>query len=75
LQNALEAEELDIDQMLESGAMVVEWAEKIRDALPGESFWMEMSYIAEEQRGMVFHSNGERYHAILNEFRRTAFGG
>jgi tRNA threonylcarbamoyladenosine biosynthesis protein TsaE len=75
IQNALEAEDLDLVQMIDSGCLVVEWPEKIREALPGECLWIEMKYVAEESRQMAFNPIGERYVAILAEFRRAAFGG
>jgi len=75
LENNLEAEELDIDLMLESGTMVVEWPERILGALPYERLWVAMRWIADEQRGMVFTPQGKRFAAMLVEFRRGAFGG
>ncbi len=75
MQNALEAEDLDLVQMMDSGCLVVEWPEKIREALPEECLWIEMKYIADESRQMAFNPIGERYIAILAEFRRAAFGG
>jgi tRNA A37 threonylcarbamoyladenosine biosynthesis protein TsaE len=35
LESAWEAEELDLDRMLENGVLVVEWPERIREVLPG----------------------------------------
>lgn len=75
LQDALEAEELDIDLMLERGALVVEWPERISGALPEECLKVELRWIADEQRGMVFLPHGERYDALLNDFRRRVMGG
>ncbi len=75
MQNALEAEDLDLVQMIDSGCLVVEWPEKIREALPGECLWVQMEYVAEESRQMAFKPIGDRYVAILAEFRRAAFGG
>ena len=34
MQSALEAEDLDIEEMLATGALIVEWAERIQSALP-----------------------------------------
>lgn len=75
LQNAVEAEELDIDLMLERGALVVEWPERISAALPAECLKVELRWIADEQRGMVFLPHGERYDTLLAEFRRRVLGG
>src|SRR5512143_4039176 len=39
LDSAVEAEELDIDGMLARGALLVEWPERVRSALPSEGLW------------------------------------
>jgi len=75
LQKAVEAEDLDLTLMLESGALVVEWAERIAAALPAESLWIKMRWMADEQRGMIFNPHGERYERLLVNFRRHVFGG
>jgi len=75
LANALEAEDLDLDLMLESGPMVVEWPERIKPVLPEDNLWISLRWLAEEQRGMTFTSHGKRYEEILSEFRKRVFGG
>ncbi len=59
-------EDLDLDRMLETGAMVVEWAERIQAVLPPNRLWMKLRYIAEEQRGMVLLPEGSRYEKIVD---------
>ena len=75
LQNAREAEDLDLDLMQDSGAMVVEWAERVLSVLPKEYLMIKMRWIADEQRGMIFLPQGARYERLLTEFRRHSFGG
>jgi tRNA threonylcarbamoyladenosine biosynthesis protein TsaE len=75
LQKAVEAEDLDLTLMLETGALVVEWAERIAAALPADSLWIKMRWMADEQRGMIFNPHGERYERLLVNFRRYVFGG
>lgn len=75
LQNAAEAEDLDPEIMLEKGALVVEWAERITAALPTECLSVQMRWVAEEYRGMVLRAKGERYEKMLEEFRRETYGG
>jgi len=75
LKNALEAEDLDLDRMLESGALVLEWAERIAPILPPERIWVDLRWLADEQRGMVISVRGARYEALLAEFRQKVFGG
>ncbi len=75
LSGALEAEDLDLDHMLEDGMLVVEWPERIQAVLPAQRLWMKLRYIADEQRGMVFEPEGSRYEKIVAAFRRHSFGG
>lgn len=74
LMSALEAEELDLDQMLESGPLVVEWAERIEAALPPNRLWVELQWIEDERRSMIMTGEGEHYPALLAAFRQKAFG-
>jgi len=75
LQNAFEAESLDLELMIERGPLIVEWPERIDEALPSDRLWVEMSWIADQRRRLVFLPKGERYEILLGEFRRLAFGG
>lgn len=75
MDSAAEAEDLDLDAMLENGVIVVEWAERIQPVLPHACIWVKMRYIADEQRGMVFTVQGERSEYLLAQFRRRVFGG
>ncbi|MBI9044355.1 MAG: tRNA (adenosine(37)-N6)-threonylcarbamoyltransferase complex ATPase subunit type 1 TsaE [Anaerolineaceae bacterium] len=75
LQNSWEAEELDLILMMENGILAVEWPEKIEDALPSERLWINMEYVDEEQREMLFTPVGEHYTKLVAEFRRQVLGG
>lgn len=75
LANWLEAEDLDIDRMLETGPVVIEWPERIKEALPANCLWIDLSWVADEQREMRFSGKGEHYKQMLVEFRRRVFGG
>ena len=55
LENAEEAIDLDLDRMLEEGALLVEWAERIKGALPANALWINMRWMADEQRGLAVH--------------------
>jgi len=75
MQTWLEAEDLDLDLMIEKGALLVEWPERIREALPRERLSINLRYVDDLQRGMVFSPNGERYKTLLSHFRKQVFGG
>ncbi len=75
LTNARQAEELDIVPLVEDGILVVEWAERIKEVLPPQRLWIEMQWVADEQRNLIFKPSGERNQSIVSEFRKRAFGG
>jgi tRNA threonylcarbamoyladenosine biosynthesis protein TsaE len=75
LANWMEAEDLDLERMLESGPLVIEWPERIKEVLSPNRLWINLRWIAEEQRGMTFSSHGAHYDDMLHEFRRRVFGG
>jgi tRNA threonylcarbamoyladenosine biosynthesis protein TsaE len=70
-----EAEDLDLTLMLEQGALVIEWAERIKSVLPPSCLWINMRWVDDEQRGLVFLPKGRRYELMLKAFRQKAFGG
>lgn len=74
LQDAKDAVDLDIDRMLEGGPLVVEWAERIIPALPSEFLNIQLHYINEHQRDLLFSARGKRYEDLLAAFRRTVYG-
>ena len=75
IESALEAEDLDLESMLASGALIVEWAERIAAALPKELIRIGMNWIADEHRSLSVRPVGERYEQLVAEFRRQTFGG
>ncbi|NSW52073.1 MAG: tRNA (adenosine(37)-N6)-threonylcarbamoyltransferase complex ATPase subunit type 1 TsaE [Anaerolineae bacterium] len=75
LANSLEAEDLDLTGMMEDGVLVVEWPERIDEALPADRLWVDLTYVSEGKRHLVFQPVGETYVEILNAFRKRTFGG
>jgi len=74
LENAGQAAELDVDIMLETGPLVVEWADRIRAALPAEHLWVSLRWIDENQRDMVFSARGMRYQGLLTLISKIIYG-
>lgn len=74
LKSALDAESLDLDRMLAQGPMVIEWADRIKDALPKSHLWIRLSYTALEQRLMLLVSQGKRYESLVENLRRKIYG-
>lgn len=75
LSGPAEAIDLDLDTMLEQGPMLVEWAERVQAALPAEGLWVQLSYVSEIQRDMIFTARGAHYSALLARFRKLVYGG
>jgi tRNA threonylcarbamoyladenosine biosynthesis protein TsaE len=75
LDSAPEAAEVDLDEMLAQGSLLVEWPERIQGILPGDRMWISFEYIAEENRQMLIRANGARYDNLLAELRQDLFGG
>jgi len=74
LSGAPEAMDLDLDAMQERGPLLVEWAERIQEALPQEYLWVNFYMVSEDQRDMVFTAHGERYEALIAGLRKQVFG-
>jgi tRNA threonylcarbamoyladenosine biosynthesis protein TsaE len=74
LDSAPEAEELDLDEMLTRGPLVVEWARRVASILPDERLWVNLDYVADEHRQMRFRAQGARPDSLLAELRQAMFG-
>jgi tRNA threonylcarbamoyladenosine biosynthesis protein TsaE len=74
IETNLEAEQLDLDEMLSGGALVVEWPERIEAALPVERLWANLTYVEDEQRDFCFTAKGKRAESLLKSFRKASFG-
>jgi tRNA threonylcarbamoyladenosine biosynthesis protein TsaE len=74
LSGPAEAADLDLDAMFEGGALVVEWADNITEALPDERLWVNLHYVDEFQRDLVFSAQGSHYDKILSAFREQVYG-
>jgi tRNA threonylcarbamoyladenosine biosynthesis protein TsaE len=75
LGSALEAEDLDLDLMLEEGCLVIEWPEKIEEVLPEHRLWIKLGWLSEERRHMTFDPTGKMYKDMVEDLRHQAFGG
>lgn len=69
-----EALDLDIDAMIAGGPLIVEWADRVSEALPGEFLWIKMKFINDEQRDFVVNARGERHKLLLEQFRGDIYG-
>jgi tRNA threonylcarbamoyladenosine biosynthesis protein TsaE len=69
-----EAVALDIDALLVQGPLLVEWADRIKDALPEGLLWINMRLINDEQRDFIVHARGDRHKDLLEQFREDIYG-
>lgn len=67
LQSLVEAAELDLEEMLSQGALIIEWPERLLPLLPPERLWLHLDYVAEgaESRNIHLFAHGPRYQALL----------
>jgi tRNA threonylcarbamoyladenosine biosynthesis protein TsaE len=70
-----EARDLDIDAMIESGPLIIEWADRTIEALPREHLWVSLRWVNPHQRDLIFTARGSHYETLLAEFRQRLYGG
>jgi tRNA threonylcarbamoyladenosine biosynthesis protein TsaE len=71
VRSAHEAMGFGLDDYLASeGVLVIEWAEKIREALPAERLWISFEHRGENARAVSFDGVGARYEELLEHLRR-----
>ncbi|MCJ7533064.1 MAG: tRNA (adenosine(37)-N6)-threonylcarbamoyltransferase complex ATPase subunit type 1 TsaE [Anaerolineales bacterium] len=70
LGSALEAIDLDLDFMLATGPLVVEWAERVQEALPDEGLKVTLAYIDDVRRNLTFSAQGRRFEMMLKALRQ-----
>lgn len=74
LANSGEAIDLDLDDLIESGPLVIEWADRIQAILPTERLTVHLNWASENQRDLLFKAYGARYQTMLANFRRQVYG-
>jgi tRNA threonylcarbamoyladenosine biosynthesis protein TsaE len=75
LDGPTEAIDLDLDGMLDQGPMIVEWAERVKTVLPDQGLWVQLNYIDDIQRDLIFSARGKYYEDLLSRFRKLVYGG
>ena len=75
LKDSTEAEELDMEALMETGILVVEWAERIKSALPVDHLWVSLRMVDKDQRDLIFSARGVYYESLLVNFRKRIYGG
>ncbi len=70
-----EALDLDLEDMLDQGPLVVEWAERVQAVLPEQGLWIHLNYVDEVQRDLIFSARGPYYEELLSRFKKMVYGG
>jgi len=69
-----EAVDLDIENMMSEGPLVVEWADRIESVLSRDRFWINLEWINDTQRHFMVSAQGERHQDVLQDFHKQVFG-
>ena len=75
LSGPVEAEDLDLTGMIDTGPLVVEWAERIQKVLPLDCLQVKMTYIDENCRDLIISPHGLRYEQLVAIMRKQIYGG
>ena len=72
VRSAAEARGFGLDDYLSGdGILVIEWAERIRDALPAERLWIAFAHCGENRRAITLEAQGVRYEELLNRIAQS----
>jgi len=75
LSGTADIDSIGFDDLLESGAaLLIEWPEKIENALPVERLWVRLRAVSDVHRSVHFTPVGERYVQMLALFRQSVTG-
>ena len=56
------------------GLLLVEWPERISEALPENRLWIEIRVIESTRRNLLLDGAGERHEQLVRQFREQTFG-
>ena len=59
----------------DKASILLEWPERIAKMLPAHRLWITLRWVDELRRGFQVEAHGLRYERMLDQFRRSAFGG
>jgi tRNA threonylcarbamoyladenosine biosynthesis protein TsaE len=75
LQNADDTDSIGLEDILENkGVTIIEWAERIDEALPHDRLWVDMRVIEDMRRSFRFEAEGEHYQKLVDNFRAAIYG-
>lgn len=76
IDGAREALDLGLRELLDDpGPVVVEWPERLAEAIPSERLWIQLAWVEDSRRHLRLEASGPRYERLLRAYRQAAFGG
>jgi len=74
IENPAELAGIGLEEAWSSGGIcLIEWAERAHDWLPQNHLAIHLRYLSDTKRVLRFAPHGERYEALVAEFKKTAF--
>jgi tRNA threonylcarbamoyladenosine biosynthesis protein TsaE len=74
LRDAQELHEIGYEEYIsEAGVAVIEWADRVRNAIPHESLWITLQYQGVEHREIMMQPQGDRYEKMIEEFKKKVY--
>ncbi len=75
INGAGEALSIGLEDVLDRpGVVMIEWPERIKEILPPDRLWVALRWASATKRGLCIEAVGDRFVALLADFRRSAFG-
>ena len=73
LNRSAEVVALGFDELIrDDSAVVVEWADRVRDAITFDTLWIDIAPLSESSRRLNFRAGGERSSSLLESLRNLA---
>jgi tRNA threonylcarbamoyladenosine biosynthesis protein TsaE len=65
---------IDYEEYLKGdGVVVIEWADRIPQAVPYDALWITLRYLTSERREIVLQAQGDRYKMMIEELQRKVY--
>jgi len=67
---------IDYEEYLKGdGVVVIEWANRIPQAVPHDALWITLRYLGAECREIMLQAQGDRYKVMIEELQRKVYTG
>lgn len=75
MQSLDEIDSIGFDDIIDSnGIVLIEWAERIEDALPVNHLWIDLRVVEETRRNFILEARGDHYQHLVDTFRNEIYG-